>query len=325
LKVLLTGASGFVGSHVLDELLGRQVPTVVLLRDSSSRTFLAKHLPRLEIRLGSISQPKTLPPAVEGVTHVIHCAGCTKASRPSDYFRINHNGTANLVDAVNASPQIERFIHVSSLAAIGPATPDAPAHENTPPKPVSDYGKSKLDGELEVSRRCKAAFTIVRPPGVYGPRDTAFLPLFKAVQRHFLPRPAKDQALSLVYVQDLAQAISTCLDHPGAPGRSFFVSSSEIVTSRQMSASISEVLKNWTIPLPLPGALLWSICLAQELISRTTGHASLLNLQKFAELRAPGWVCDPSRLERELGFRCTTTLVEGISRTLEWYRKEQWL
>lgn len=315
-----------MGSHVLDALLANQIPTVVILRDSSSRSFLTRHLPDLEIRHGSITEPATLAQALEGVTHVVHCAGCTKASQPSDYSRINRDGTANLVDAVNARhPLIERFIHISSLAAVGPATSASPARETTQPSPVSEYGKSKLAGEREVRRRCKASFTVVRPPGVYGPRDTAFLPLFKAVRRHLLPRPSKSQELSLVYVEDLARAIVTCLDHPQAAGKDFFVCSREIVTGGQIAEQIANQLKVWTVPLPLPAPFLWLVCLLQELMSRATGRASLLNLQKFAELRASGWVCDPTRLEQDLGFKCTTNLTSGIARTLGWYRQEKWL
>lgn len=326
MKVLLTGASGFVGSHILDVLLARGFPTAILLRASSNTRLLGNNLSKIEVRTGSITEPATLPKALEGVTHVIHCAGCTKASRPQQYREINQTGTANVVDAVNgASGCVERLVHISSLAASGPATPEAPATETMPPLPVSEYGRTKLAGELELRNRCRVPFTIIRPPAVYGPRDTGFLEMFKAVKRHLLPRPGKCQALSIVFARDLAEAVVVCLEHPAAAGKTYFVASREIVTSRELAELIARTMQVWTVPVPLPAAVLWPLCLAQELISRVTGRASLLNLQKFAELHAPGWVCAPSRLEREIGFSCQTPLLMGIPETLNWYRREGWL
>jgi dihydroflavonol-4-reductase len=302
------------------------MPTTVLLRNSSPTAHLKPHLVNLEVRVGSITDPATLRPAMQGVTHVIHCAGCTKASRNSEYYAINQNGTGNLVGAVNAQgPAVQQLVCISSLAASGPATPDSPAREESTPKPVSDYGRSKLAGESEVRNGCRTSFTILRPPAVYGPRDTGFFPMFEAVKKHLLPRPGKRQALSLVFVRDLAEAVVACLDNPQAARKTYFVSSKEIVTSRAMAERIAQLMKVWTIPVPLPSALLWPICLVQDLRARLTGRASLLNLQKFAELRAPGWVCDPARLEMEIGFKCGTALEAGLAQTIQWYRQAQWL
>jgi len=326
LKVLLTGANGFVGSHVLDALQTRRIPTAILLRGSSNKDLIQRHIPAVESRIGSITEPASLGPALEGITHVIHCAGCTKAVHLSDYRKINHQGTVNLVEAVNAGQgSVQRFIHISSLAATGPATREQPASEDSSPNPVSEYGRSKLAGETEVRNHCRAAYTIVRPPAVYGPGDTAFLPMFKAVKNHVLPRPSNRQALSLVFARDLAQAITTCLDHPVAAGKTYFVSSREVVTGLGLAELIAQRMRVWTLPIPLPPLLLWPICLLQELFSKLTGRPTLLNLQKFAELRAPGWVCDPSRLEHELGIRCETTLSAGLPETLHWYQQHKLL
>ena len=315
-----------MGSHVLDALQRRSIPTAILLRASSNRDLIQRHIPAVESRIGSITEPATLGPALKGITHIIHCAGCTKAVHLSDYRKINHEGTTNLVQAVNACQgSIHGFIHVSSLAASGPATAEQPASEDSSPNPVSEYGRSKLAGESEVRKNCRASFTIVRPPAVYGPRDTAFLPMFKAVKNHVLPRPANRQALSLVFAKDLAEAITACLEHPVAVGKTYFVSSREVVTGRGLADLIAQRMRVWTVPIPLPAFLLWPICLLQEVFSKLTGRPTLLNLQKFAELRAPGWVCDPSRLERELGIKCETQLSAGLPETLEWYRNHKLL
>ena len=315
-----------MGSHILSSLLEHKLETAVLLRNSTGTEFLASKFSEAEVRRGSINDLHSLQQATNGVTHVIHCAGKTKALKISEFYETNHIGTRNVVEAVNArGATIQRFLHISSLAVSGPATIEKPADEEMTPQPVSEYGKSKLAAELVVRNACKAPFTIIRPPAVYGPRDTGFLSMFKAVRSHVLPRPKKTQALSLVYVKDLAQVVVRCLLSPVAVGKAYFVASPEIVTSRRMADEIAAQMNHWTIPLPVPGPVLWAVCLIQQLFAQLTGKASVLNLQKYAELRAPGWVCSPSKLLAETGLRCETNLKEGIARTLEWYRLEHWL
>jgi nucleoside-diphosphate-sugar epimerase len=324
LKILLTGANGFVGSHVLDKLRARGLPTAILLRPSSNRRFIEGHLSWAEVRLGSITEPESLRQALAGITHLIHCAGCTRAARTSAFYEVNHAGTRNVIQAANAQSAMRRVVHVSSLAASGPALAAKPAREGDAPHPVSEYGKSKLAGEQEVLEHCRPQFVILRPPAVYGPRDVEFLRLFKAVKAHLLPRPGR-QALSLVFVQDLAEAILTCLDHPAAARKTYFAACPQILEARSLAEEIAVQMGRWTVPLPLPAPMLWPLCLGGQIRARLTGRESLLSLQKFAELRAPGWVCDPGLLERETGCACPTSLKAGIGRTLEWYREERWI
>jgi dihydroflavonol-4-reductase len=326
LKILLTGASGFVGSHILDSLRKRGLATALLLRPGSSHRFIAPHLSDVELRTGSIDDSESLQRAMAGITHVIHCAGSTRASRISGFYAVNQVGTRNVVNAVNAQQgRIQRLVHISSLAAAGPAQPETPAREQNSPRPVSEYGKSKLAGELEVRNHCRAEHVILRPPAVYGPRDAEFLRLFRAAKSHLLAKLGGGQTLSLVFVRDLAEAVVTCLDHPAAAGKTYFVAAREVVTTRRLAEEVAAQMNVWTLPLPVPLALLWLICLAQEIRSRLTGRPNILSLQKFAELRAPGWVCDPALLERDTGYFCPTTLSTGVAETLNWYRQQHWL
>lgn len=347
MKVLLTGANGFVGSHILDRLLARQISAVLLLRPNCDRRFIAEQLgsgpgvspvrtetpgrdvraTTVEVRTGGIDQPATLDAALEGVTHVIHCAGATKALNADGFFAVNQLGTRNLVAAVNRrGTQIQRLLHVSSLAAAGPATADKPKRELDSPAPVSDYGRSKLAAEREVIERCQVDWVIIRPPAVYGPRDAEFLRLFKAVKSHFLPRfGGGGQQLTLVYVEDLAAAIVAALTHSNAPCEVFFAGSPEVVTAAELAQHIAAGTGTWTIPLPLPNAVMWLACQGAELRSRLTKRANVLNAQKYAELRAPGWVCAVSKLKDELGYDCRTSLREGVVKTRDWYRAQGWL
>ncbi len=327
MKVLLTGANGFVGSHILDHLHARSIATTVLLRPASDRRFIEALLPHVKVRVGSIGDPQSLDNAMRDATHVIHCAGVVKALQLEELCQTNRIGTRNVVEAVNRQDgRVQRLVHISSLAAGGPAPPGQPAREDDPPRPVSEYGKSKLAGEQEVRNACRSEFVIVRPPAVYGPRDLAFLPLFKAVRSHIQPRLAGDRLpLSLVFVRDLAEAVVTCLMHPSGGGKTFYAAALEVATPRAMAGEIAAQMRSWTVPLPLPAAVLWPMCCLQEAISRLTGKPNVLSRQKYAELRAPGWVCDASRLRQELGFTCTTKLADGIRETLAWYREHRWL
>jgi nucleoside-diphosphate-sugar epimerase len=149
--------------------------------------------------------------------------------------------------------------------------------------------------------------------------------MFKAVKNHVLPQPTKAQALSLVYAKDLAEVVVACLLSPITAGKTYFVASPEIITGRGMAEEIAAQMNQWTIPCPIPSLVLWVVCLLQQAVSRLTRRAGLLSLQKYAELRAPGWVCSPIKLQRETGLKCGTSLKQGIARTLEWYTRQHWL
>ena len=327
MKVLLTGASGFVGSHVLDRLLDRNIPVAVLLRKSSRRDLINARLGSFEICIGGIDEGTSLDSALDGVTHIIHCAGATKALDRNEFFGINQGGTRHVVEAMNRrGGQIQRLVHISSLAAAGPATVDHPRTERDAPAPVSDYGRSKLAAEQVVRERCGGDWTIIRPPAVYGPRDGEFLRLFKAVRSHVRPYfGGGRQQLSLVYVEDLADIIVTALTHPQARRETFFVGAPEMVTAGELATAVASISQNWSVPLPLPNAVLWLACQWSGLVSRITQRADVLNAQKYAELSAAGWVCDVRKLYDRLGQGCPTGLQAGLEKTLAWYRHHGWL
>jgi nucleoside-diphosphate-sugar epimerase len=327
MKVLLTGASGFVGSHILDLLMARDIPTAILLRSTSRHRFIEPHLSRVDVRVGSVSDPASLPAALEGVTHVIHCAGCTKAIDSAEYYRINRDGTRNLIEAVNRrSGGIQRFILISSLAASHPARAEAPARENDEPAPVTEYGRSKLAGEQVLRELARVPYAILRPAAVYGPRDADFLLMFKAARARWVPSfGAGRQQLSLVYVEDVARAALACLESPTIENQIYNVAHAEVLTAHALMTEIGRQLGVNTIQIPLPTPLLWPVCLVAEGIARLSGQPSIVNLQKYPELTAPGWVCDGRRLRDELHCEPATGSREGLAQTLAWYRQQDWL
>jgi nucleoside-diphosphate-sugar epimerase len=133
------------------------------------------------------------------------------------------------------------------------------------------------------------------------------------------------QALSFAYVKDLANVCVECMSHPAAAGRIYNVAGDDVVTARTLAEMIAGLMKTWTMPLPLPGTLLWPVCVGQDLLSRLKGRPNVLSRQKYLELRASGWVCDTTRLRHETGSRCPTPLLAGLAETLDWYRREGWL
>jgi nucleoside-diphosphate-sugar epimerase len=328
MKVLLTGANGLVGSHILDVLRAHDTSVVLLLRARSDRRFIQSHLghDQVEIREGGLDDAASLDRALVGVTHVIHCAGATKALRRRDFFAINQLGTRHLVAAINRHGGIQRLVHFSSLAAAGPSSRLAPLSEGAPAQPVSIYGHSKLAGEEEVTTGCKADYTILRPPAVYGPRDREFLRLFKVIRLGIKPVFGTGvQELSFVYVEDLAGAAVHCLTSPVASRRTFFVAERGIFTVRQFADRIAEALGRNAFLLRLPGGLLYVFGVAQDVLSTITRRPNVLSRRKYPELSAEAWTCDGSRLQIETGYICRTGLAEGVARTRDWYRRERWL
>ena len=333
MRVLLTGANGFVGSHVLDLLCAEPNPVLkepcsvsILLRKTSNTRFIEAHLPRVVVHYGSLTDPDSLVPAVRRADCVVHCAGKTKALNVAEFYEANRDGTRNVVRAVNEhGSTVRHLLHISSRAVSGPAGAEAPVLEDQPPQPVSHYGHSKLQGELEVTGHCEVPFTILRPSAVYGPRDADFLFVFQAVKARLMPLFGGGFDISLVYARDVARAVLCCLARPEAFSRVYNVASPAPCTSRELLDEIARQMRVKAAPVRLPVAVLYPVCVAQEILSRITGSPSILSRQKYQELKQPGWVCSTERIRRELGFVARTSLQQGVARTLDWYRLHGWL
>jgi nucleoside-diphosphate-sugar epimerase len=327
MKVLLTGANGFVGSRILQQLAAGGIPAVILLRPTGSQRLIQDYLDGVEIRPGSLEEPATLAAALEGVSHVIHCAGKTKAVRRTEFAQVNVAGTQRLLDAVQArAGQVQRLVYLSSLAACGPGTTQNPAREDDPPHPVSAYGHSKLAAERLVWDLDAPPRVVLRPGAVYGPGDADFLELFQTARRGFIPQfGGGRQPLNLVYADDLARLTVRCLTDPRAVGRTFHVAHPQPTTARELGRAVAAALGVKAKPVSLPLAFLVPISWGAELVSRLTGRPSIVSVDRRRLLTAPGWVCDTSHLRVELGWECETNLEEGLRRTAAWYQEAGWL
>lgn len=327
MKVFLTGASGFVGSHILDFLRERRINVSLLLRKTSDTRFITRHLPQVDIFYGSLSEPQALINAIQGTDAVIHCAGKTKTLCRAEFHQVNHSGTRNVVFAVNACREtVRHLVHISSLAVSGPGVVDKPTRETDPPNPVSEYGKSKLQGEKEVVQHSQVPWTILRPAAVLGPRDVDFLSVFRTLKRGIMPLFAKGHnALSLIYVRDVVEAVFETLGREKAFRKVYHVALAPPCTNAEFLGIIAEQMGIRPLRVNIPRRVLYPLCWGQELISQLTGRPNILSRQKVAEILAPGWVCANDRITHDLGFVAATSLKDGVRQTLEWYRHKGWL
>jgi nucleoside-diphosphate-sugar epimerase len=242
-RVLITGANGFVGSHLVERLLDRGYQVKCLVRKTSNLKWLSGL--KVEYVYGDISIKDSLKDAVREVDIIIHSAGLTKAKNREEYFKANAKGTRNLVEAcLVVNPKLQMFIYISSQAASGPGEDERPKDEAAPCRPVSDYGGSKLEGEKIVSEySSKLPVTIIRPPAVYGPRDTDMLGFFKVVKYGFRISFGKGESyISLVYVKDLADGIILAVENPKAIGQIYFIADDRVYSWREAFNIIAGVM-----------------------------------------------------------------------------------
>jgi nucleoside-diphosphate-sugar epimerase len=323
MRCLVTGASGFVGSHLVDALVARGDAVTALVRPSSSRRWLDRHPVR--IVAGSLDDPAFLESAVRGQDAVFHIAGVITALTPAGYFRVNVGGTRRVVEACKrAAPGLRRLLYVSSLAATGPAVDGPAVDETTPCRPVSPYGASKLGGERVVMAAARdLPVTAVRPPVVVGPRDHALLPFFRVVKRGIRFALGGRKHLSLVYVSDLVAGILRAADAPRAAGQVYFLSGRGWHDYDALaSAMAGAVGVRRTIRVRVPMAALRVAAMAMETLAPLAGITPMLTGYKVREIGQARWTCTAAKAERELGFEPRVGLAEAMARTAAWCREE---
>ncbi len=329
LDVLVTGATGFIGVGVVDYLKSREDNVRVLLRPESDAGKASSM--QVDILKGSYDNPASLREAVKGADMVIHLAGVTRSVDEKGYYNGNVLPVRNLLESVvEVNPGLQRFVLVSSLAAAGPAdNPDPGSREEDIPKPVSIYGRSKLEAEKIVrSYKDRLPITVIRPPAVYGPGDRDVLQFLMMLRKGilFAAGNVRTQRLSLVHVDDLVRGIVMASESPAGVGEIYFITSPKGYSWEELSMAAAEKLgvkHIRTVSLPKP--LMKAFGHAAGLISRITGQSGFLNPDKVNEMVQDYWVCSPQKAERELGFTASIPLKEGMCSTIVWYRERGWL
>ena len=302
MRIAVTGATGFIGRHVVAHLRSRGDDVIEVGRP---------------LQRAAISQ------AIAGAETVIHLAGVVAASRDEDYIAVNVDATAAVAEATRECEA--RLVHISSLAAAGPAGPQAPRSEGDSPAPMTAYGRSKLEGERVVAAMPGLRWTVLRPGVVYGPGDRALLPLFVLASRGVLPNIGRaSAAYTFVYIADLVRAIASAVDR-GASGDVLFVGHPKPVTTRALLEGVRNAVGRSAMIVPVPFAVLKLVALLGDVGGSVRGKPLPMNSRRYAELTTDGFVCQVDRLRDRLGVVATVGLDEGLAEAAAWYRREGWL
>jgi nucleoside-diphosphate-sugar epimerase len=323
---LLTGASGFIGSHLAEDLLAKGFRVRALVRTTSDLKWL-KGL-ELELAYGSFDDQASLADAVRDVDYIFHIAAAKSGSRDR-IFRDNVEATVSLARAaVENAPGIRRFVFSSSQAAAGPSDRlEEPRCEPHQCRPLSDYGRSKLEAERRLMKLAdQIPLTIIRPPTVYGPRDTDVLLYFQWINRGLTLLPGfKKRYVNLIFVGDLTEGMIAAARSDAATGRTYFLSHPQSYSWQEISSAIARSLDKKTLPLRIPLGLARFAALLAEGGAMAAGKNSIFNRQKVREMSQKYWTCSPGRAEKDFGFRCRHDLKRGLNITARWYRENGWL
>jgi nucleoside-diphosphate-sugar epimerase len=301
-RIAVTGASGFIGRHVTAHLAARGDQVVVVRRPFEHAELL-----------------RTL----HGADAVVHLAGVVAALREQEYFTANVAGTRAIAGAARAAGM--PLIHISSLAAAGPASPRAPRSEDDPSSPINAYGLSKLEGERVIAETDGLRWTILRPGVVYGPGDRALLPVFRLARRGILPLVGRtDAAYTFIHIADLVRVIATAVDSPAAED-TMFVGHPEPVTTRDLLEGVRAASGGRGIVVRIPLAVTRLAALAGDAAAALFGRRMVINSRRYAELASEGFVCRVDRLRDRLGVMAEIGLRDGLADAYAWYRREGWL
>ena len=331
MKILITGASGFIGSFIVEEALKQGFETWAAVRKSSSKEYLQdERIHFIELNLSSKAQLiEQLRP--HQFDYVVHAAGVTKCLNKADFRRINTEGTKNLVDALlDLQMPLKRFVFLSSLSVFGAIKEQLPydeIREDDTPKPNTEYGRSKLEAERHIdSIGSRLPYTILRPTGVYGPREKDYFMMAKSIKQHIdFAVGYQRQDITFVYVTDVVQAVFLALEK-GETGRKYFLSDGQVYQSTTFSDLIHEELgRPWWLRITAPVWVLRVVTFFGEYIGHMTGKVTALNNDKYNILRQRNWRCDIEPARRELGFEPKVQLKEGVKTTIQWYKDHKWL
>ncbi len=333
-KILITGASGFIGSYLVEEALKQGFEVYAGIRRTSNKQFLQdKRIHFVELNFSSPNKLKQQLIANKQLygnfNYIVHNAGVTQANKKEDFFTVNCGYTQNLVHALKVSGiQLEKFVLISSLAAYGPGDAEtfAPIELGQKQEPISVYGKSKLCAEEFIRSSNFFPFIVINPTAVYGPRDKDFLEFVKLINKGIEPYIGiHKQMISLIYVKDLARAVinitgSSFID------RSYIVSDGLDYQKDQLGAAVKTVLDNRTLKIKLPAIPIRIVIAAIEKIYQLfLGTFPFLNTDKVKEISSSNWLCNSSTLWNDLSSTPNYYLEDGMKETIEWYKENNWL
>jgi nucleoside-diphosphate-sugar epimerase len=322
-KVLITGASGFIGSRLREELLAAGSDVVAIRRPGSPPAKVGRSVEADYARVADLERIMR----EEKPDYVLHVAGATKGSSYEEFQLGNVMPTRNLLTALRGEhPDVKRFVLVSSLTSYGPSATSAPHREPNPPRPIEYYGQSKLEAERVVEEEsADVSWTIVRPSGVYGPGDVDYFNLFKSAMLGWnLFFGNRDRCMSVIYVDDCVRGILEAARHAQSAGKGYFLTSEDQVTWEQFQSEVLRVVGRPVRTIDLPEQLVSVAAIGGELASRIDKKPRLLNLQKAKLGSQQAWTCVGDAARRDFGFEAEVELADGIRLTHEWYLANDW-
>ena len=328
-KILITGASGFIGSFIVEEALRRGFDTWAAMRRSSKKDFLTD--PRINFIELDLSSQERLTEQLRDheFDYVVHAAGVTKCLDPKDFYRINTEGTKNLVSALlTLKMPLKRFVYISSLSIFGAIREKQPyeeIRETDTPKPNTHYGRSKLQAEQWLDS-ITFPYVVLRPTGVYGPRERDYFLMAQSIKQHTdFAVGYRRQDITFVYVLDVVQAVFLACER-GQTGRKYFLSDGQVYQSSTFSNLIRRELGTpWWIRVKAPIWVLRIITFFGDKIGHLTGKITALNNDKYHILKQRNWRCDIQPAIDELGYKPQYTLEQGVPITIQWYKDNGWL
>ena len=324
MRVLLTGASGFIGAHAARALTGAGWDLRILARPTSDLSGLAGL--RYATALGDLTG-HGLADACAGVDAVVHLAGLTLARSAGEFRRINEAGTGALAEAA-AGAGVGRFLYISSIAAHGSSASGSLLDPGGACRPVSAYGRSKAGGErLALAQHGAMAVQVLRPPVVYGPRDTGLLPFFRFARRGLIPILGRgENRISMIYGPDLAAALVALLRAAPVASPFFHVSDADGPYSwRELSVALRTALGRRALILQLPAAGFLAAAGMEEALAALRRRPARLSRGRVAEMRRRAWVSDNAALTAACGWIPATPLAAGLAQTVVWYRRNGWI
>ncbi len=324
-SAFVTGGTGFIGSHLVEELLDRGYDDVRCLVRTEHKWLDGLSITAIR---GELTDGDLIREAVHDVDYVFHNAGVTRAQNWDAFRTSNVDAAIQLLRTVaEVNPDVQRVLITSSLAAVG-SCPGGVATEESPLQPVSRYGRSKAMMEKEVrSFRSQLPVVIVRPPAVYGPREEDIFTFFKTVQKGLCPvvGPVHEPVLSLVHVEDLARGMVDAAEAPQTVGETYFIGSEGQYSWNDLKNAATDALGRRALTVSVPPALVGIVGAAVEIGARWMGSYPPLNREKAREIRHACKMCSSDKAQRDFGYRQRVRLREGIRSTIEWYKKEGWL
>ena len=317
-KILITGASGFIGSFIVEEALRQGMEVWAAVRQGSSLRYLQdERINRVELNLADKEQMVRMLCDVQ-FDYVVHAAGATKALRREDFYAVNTKGTRNIVEALQQTQHsMKRFVFISSLSVMGAvreAEPHTDILDSDMPQPNTNYARSKLAAEEWLHEQCKLPFTILRPTGVYGPREKDYMLMADTIRKGIDTAVGyKRQDLTFIFVKDLVRAVLQSMKSEKTIGKAYFLSDGKVYSSRDFSdLIIDELEKKYVLRLTLPLWLLRCVCAVSDCWMHLTGKLSTLNNDHYNMLSQRNWRCDIMPSQRDFGYSPQWSLRQGV-------------